>query len=56
MQNGWKKKNTSVESRTEELLETASQSPAQSHRIVVKNGSKIKIIPGTGCILFRGGG
>ena len=30
---------------TQELLETASQSPAQSQRIVVKNGSKIKIIP-----------
>ncbi len=27
------------------LLETASESPAQSHRIVVKDGSKIKIIP-----------
>ena len=26
-------------------METASQSPAQSQRIVVKNGSKIKIIP-----------
>jgi two-component system LytT family response regulator len=32
-------------SATQELLETASQSPAQSQRIVVKNGSKIKIIP-----------
>lgn len=31
--------------KTEDLLETASQSPAQSHRVVVKNGSKIKIIP-----------
>ena len=30
---------------TEELLETASHSPAQSQRIVVKTGSKIKIIP-----------
>ena len=37
-------KNVSSE-RTQELLETASQSPAQSQRIVVKNGSKIKIIP-----------
>ena len=27
------------------LLETASESPAQQHRIVVKDGSKIKIIP-----------
>jgi len=30
---------------TQELLETASQSPAQSQRIVIKDGSKIKIIP-----------
>ena len=30
---------------TQELLETASLSPSQSQRIVVKNGSKIKIIP-----------
>lgn len=30
---------------TSTLLETASESPAQSHRIVVKDGSKIKIIP-----------
>jgi len=29
----------------EELLETASQSPSQNQRIVVKTGSKIKIIP-----------
>ncbi len=27
------------------LLQTASESPAQNHRIVVKDGSKIKIIP-----------
>jgi two-component system LytT family response regulator len=38
-------KNTTQENKTSELLETASQSPSQSHRIVVKNGSKIKIIP-----------
>jgi len=38
-------KNITTESTTRELLETASQSPAQSNRIVVKNGSKIKIIP-----------
>lgn len=38
-------KNISSERNTQELLETASQSPAQSQRIVVKNGSKIKIIP-----------
>ncbi|RYD71674.1 MAG: response regulator transcription factor, partial [Sphingobacteriales bacterium] len=30
---------------TEALLETAAQSPLQSDRVVVKNGSKIKIIP-----------
>ena len=30
---------------TQELLESASLSPSQSQRIVVKNGSKIKIIP-----------
>jgi two-component system LytT family response regulator len=30
---------------TQELLEAASLSPAQNQRIVVKNGSKIKIIP-----------
>lgn len=34
-----------LEKNTQDLLETASQSPAQSNRIVVKNGSKIKIIP-----------
>jgi len=33
------------EKNTQDLLETASQSPAQSQRIVVKSGSKIKIIP-----------
>lgn len=38
-------KNAGGANKTEELLETASQSPSQSHRIVVKNGSKIKIIP-----------
>lgn len=30
---------------TEQLLETAAQSPAQQQRIVVKTGGKIKIIP-----------
>lgn len=30
---------------TQLLLETAAQSPSQNQRIVVKNGSKIKIIP-----------
>jgi two-component system LytT family response regulator len=36
---------TEAEKNTRDLLETASQSPMQSQRIVVKNGSKIKIIP-----------
>ena len=34
-----------TEGSKRELLETASQSPSQNSRIVVKNGSKIKIIP-----------
>jgi two-component system LytT family response regulator len=38
-------RSSNTETKTEDLLETASQSPTQSHRIVVKNGSKIKIIP-----------
>ncbi len=38
-------KNIGKEKNTQDLLETASHSPSQSHRIVVKNGSKIKIIP-----------
>jgi two-component system, LytTR family, response regulator len=38
-------KSANIETKTEDLLETASHSPSQSHRIVVKNGSKIKIIP-----------
>ena len=38
-------KKFSAENATQDLLETASQSPSQSQRIVVKNGSKIKIIP-----------
>jgi two-component system LytT family response regulator len=37
--------NKQTEKNTQNLLETASQSPAQSQRIVVKSGSKIKIIP-----------
>jgi two-component system LytT family response regulator len=40
----WMEKKT-ADKATQELLETASQSPSQSNRIVVKNGSKIKIIP-----------
>lgn len=35
----------SSEKNTNDLLETASLSPSQSQRIVVKSGSKIKIIP-----------
>lgn len=34
-----------AEKQTKELLETAALSPSQNQRIVVKNGSKIKIIP-----------
>jgi two-component system LytT family response regulator len=41
----WKEQNVGSQKNTEELLETASHSPAQSQRIVVKTGSKIKIIP-----------
>lgn len=38
-------RNKKAETVTQDLLETASLSPSQSQRIVVKNGSKIKIIP-----------
>lgn len=42
----WKEQNVnSSEKATQELLESASLSPSQNQRIVVKNGSKIKIIP-----------
>jgi len=41
----WKEQKVSSQKNTEDLLETASYSPAQSQRIVVKTGSKIKIIP-----------
>ena len=41
----WKEQKVSSQKNTEDLLETASHSPAQSQRIVVKTGSKIKIIP-----------
>ena len=42
----WKEqKNTGNEKARLELLETASQSPAQNQRIVVKTGGKISIIP-----------
>ena len=36
---------TSQPKQTEELLETAAHSPAQHERIVVKTGTKVKIIP-----------
>lgn len=38
-------KTNSTEKATQDLLESVSLSPSQSQRIVVKNGSKIKIIP-----------
>ena len=42
----WSEQKTVVsDTKTLELLETASQSPSQNTRVVVKNGSKIKIIP-----------
>ena len=41
----WKEQAASAQKTTSDLLDTASQSPAQSQRIVVKTGSKIKIIP-----------
>ena len=42
----WKdSRGNQVQTKTEELLETASLSPSQNQRVVVKNGSKIKIIP-----------
>lgn len=41
----WHEQRSTSEKATQELLESASLSPSQSQRIVVKNGSKIKIIP-----------
>jgi len=41
----WREQTALSQKNTSELLEAVSQSPAQSHRIVVKTGSKIKIIP-----------
>jgi two-component system LytT family response regulator len=38
-------KSSSQKEATKDLLETASLSPAQNQRIVIKDGSKIKIIP-----------
>jgi two-component system, LytTR family, response regulator len=41
----WQAQNPPQKNNLTELLDTASHSPSQSNRIVVKNGSKIKIIP-----------
>ena len=41
----WRDQAGGAQKNTNELLETASQSPSQSRRVVVKTGSKIKIIP-----------
>jgi two-component system LytT family response regulator len=42
----WREQKTTIQKETtKELLETASLSPAQNQRIVIKDGSKIKIIP-----------
>lgn len=41
----WKGHAAGSDKNTSELLETASNSPGQSQRVVVKTGSKIKIIP-----------
>ncbi len=41
----WAESPRKIVESTKDLLETAAQSPVQNNRIVVKNGSKIKIIP-----------
>jgi two-component system, LytTR family, response regulator len=41
----WSEQKTAPAGATETLLEAASLTPGQNQRIVVKNGSKIKIIP-----------
>lgn len=41
----WQEHRSSSQKETKELLETASLSPSQNQRIVIKDGSKIKIIP-----------
>jgi two-component system, LytTR family, response regulator len=43
----WKEQAGNTQKNTADLLETAAQSPTQNNRVVVKNGSKIKIIPAT---------
>ena len=45
MQKLFSEKNNAPKTDTEQLLETAAESPLQRNRIVVKTGSKIKIIP-----------
>jgi len=45
LQKWQEQKAATPEKNTQDLLETASQSPAQNQRIVIKDGSKIKIIP-----------
>lgn len=41
----WQEHRSTRDTQTQELLESAAMSPSQNQRIVVKNGSKIKIIP-----------
>jgi two-component system LytT family response regulator len=41
----WKEQKTTTAGSTKDLLESVSLSPSQSQRIVIKDGSKIKIIP-----------
>jgi two-component system, LytTR family, response regulator len=41
----WLQQADSTKESTKDLLETASLSPAQAQRIVIKDGSKIRIIP-----------
>lgn len=42
----WKEQNSnSAKQATKELLESVSLSPSQNERVVIKDGSKIKIIP-----------
>jgi two-component system, LytTR family, response regulator len=41
----WREQGSGVKDGTKDLLETASLSPAQSQRVVIKDGSRIKIIP-----------
>lgn len=45
--NKWLEQHTgaAAQQQTQQLLETVAHSPAQNNRIVVKNGTKIKIIP-----------